>query len=99
MKEEDLDRPDHLMLDPQSEFQVQWADVVASFCKELRQGHPSGFIFDINQMEFVPSEEKDKVARLAMERNEQVFARSQRKKRREEALENFMEEDEGNNDT
>ena len=66
LKEEDLDRPEPLMLDPTLEHQVQWADVVAKFCKELRPVHPEGSIFDINQMEFIPSEEKDKLAHLAM---------------------------------
>ena len=61
LKEEDLDRPEPLMLDPTLEHQVQWADVVAKFCKELRPVHPEGSIFDINQMEFIPSEEKDKL--------------------------------------
>ena len=93
LKEEDLDRPEPLMLDPTLEHQVQWADVVAKFCKELRPVHPEGSIFDINQMEFIPSEEKDKLAHLAMARNEQTFERSQRRKRREELAENFMDDD------
>ena len=61
------------MLDPTASHEVAWADVVARYCKELRVSNgPPGSIFDMNQMEFIPADHKDKLAHLAMERNEQA---------------------------